>query len=343
MTLTAAAAHDRIAAPAGIDAAGVAAVLDLLTDPRLDDAVGGALLSAWAARGETAAEVAALVRLLRAKAITVDLPTPAFDLCGTGGSGLTRYNVSTTVAFILAAAGVPVAKHGNVGSQRPNGSFDLLKELGVPFQLPPSALTRLHVETGVCFLFARAHHPAVGAVARHRKAAGRRTIFNLAGPLANPAPIAAQLIGVAQPAQGPVLAGALAELGVARALVVQGHPGIDEWSVLGPTQWWRTEGGRIVAGSSNTAVCPGLGHADLPGGDALDNAHIFQDLLGGREQGPLRELVLINAGVALDLWSGLPPLLDGPGRKRAAALLDSGAVGEGFARHRALAQRLAAS
>ena len=247
----------RITAPAGLDAAGVAAVLELLTSPALDDATGGALLAAWAARGETAAEVAALVRLLREKSVRVELPAPAFDLCGTGGSGLTRYNVSTTVAFILAAAGVPVAKHGNVGSQRPNGSFDLLKELGVPFQLPPAALARLHAETGVCFLFARAHHPAVGAVARHRKAAGRRTIFNLAGPLANPAPTAAQLIGVAQPAQGPVLAGALAELGVARALVVQGHPGIDEWSVLGPTRWWRPEAGRIAeVGTRGTQAPP---------------------------------------------------------------------------------------
>lgn len=339
-TIDLAAARRLVADPAGMDAGAVADVLGLLLDGSLAEADGGALLAAWSQRGETAAELAALVRLLRERAVRVPVAAPSLDLCGTGGTGLTRFNISTTAAFVLAAAGIPVAKHGNLGSRRPNGSFNLLAELGCAYELPPEALAELQAETGVCFIFARTHHPAVGTVVPYRKAAGGRTIFNLAGPLANPAALRCQLIGVADPALAPVIADALRELAVERALVVHGEPGIDELSVVGASRWWQIDADAVRPGGSDTVLVPDLQHDELPGGDAPANAATFARLLDGSETGPLHEMLCVNAGAAIDCWHGRAPELTGPGYRQAKELLASGAVHSTFERHRDLSRRL---
>jgi len=340
MPITVSAARELVARPAGMDAGQAGEFIALLMTGTVSAEDGAGLLVALAERGETGTEVAAVVRALLARALPVPVSGPCLDLCGTGGSGLTRFNVSTTAAFILAAAGVPVAKHGNRGSQRANGSFDLLDALAVPFALSGDRLAELHRGSGLCFLFARALHPAVAAVAPMRKLAKRRTIFNLAGPLANPCRPRCQVIGVSDERCARTLAAAVAELGVARACVVRGEPGIDEFSVVGTSRWLLVEDGVITAGET-PARHPGLDHAALPGGDAAENAALFARLIAGENLGALRDMVVLNAGVALDLWHGRRPAADGPGVVEAARLLASGSVAERVDLHRRLAGELA--
>lgn len=316
-------------------------VLDHLLSGTLPSEEGGAFLAAWAARGETGVEVAAVVRALLERATVIPLPHQAFDLCGTGGSGLTRYNVSTTVAFLLASLGVPVAKHGNRGSTQPNGSFDLLEALGVPFQLSPAQQVDLFATTGLCFLFARQMHPAVATVAPLRKAAGGRTIFNLAGPLANPVRPQRQVVGVAQERTAAVLLEALHLLGVQRAVIVRGHPGLDEVSVTGPTQAWDLHQGQVRHLRFDHLHHPGLDHADLPGGQAPENARLFHDLLAGRSPGPLEDMVVANAAVALACWRDLPHLDSRETAAEVREALRQGNAAATFQRHRTMARRLA--
>jgi len=339
MPLTLAQAHDLIRTPAGLGESDALELLDLLMTGSVAAGDGAALLVALSERGETGAEVAAFAKGLLARAAPIPLQRPSLDVCGTGGSGLTRFNVSTTVAFVLAAAGVPVAKHGNRGSLKPNGSFDLLDQLGVRYALPPEKLAALHRDTGVCFLFARAVHPAVAAVAPYRKAAGRRTIFNLAGPLANPARPRCQVVGVTNEHTGRVIAEALSRLAVQRAVVVWGGPGIDEFSVTGESRCVEVTGGssRLVTVS---ALHPELEHEELPGGDAPENAAIFHRLINGQEVGPLRDMVALNAGAAIDLWHDRAPSAHGEGIAQATELLRSGAVRATFAAHVEAARKL---
>ena len=276
-------ARELTAASPGMSEAQTRAVLELLMGGTLSAPDGGALLAGWNARGETGIELAALVRGLLEHATALALPGRILDLCGTGGSGLGRYNVSTTAAFVLAGCGVRVAKHGNRGSVTANGSFDLLDALQVPFQLTPAGHAALLGESGVCFLFARLMHPAVAVVAPYRKAAGRRTIFNLAGPLANPGRPQVQLIGVANWAQAEVLAESLALLGTERAVVVQGEPGIDEVSVSGVTRWIevRRQGAHHLRTHGAYRHAEHIPYHELPAGTGLDNARHFAALMDG--------------------------------------------------------------
>lgn len=342
MSLTVTQALDLIHRPSGLTHGEAQATLDLLMSGTLPVAEGAALLVELAERGETGVEIAAFARGLLDRAAPIELDRPSLDVCGTGGSGLTRFNVSTTAAFILAAAGVPVAKHGNRGSLKPNGSFDLLDQLGVCYALPPKALATLHRDTGVCFLFARQMHPTAAAVAPYRKAAGRRTIFNLAGPLANPCGPRCQLVGATNERTGRVIAEAMTRLAVSRATVVWGGPGIDEFSVTGDNRCL------LVAGSTSRLVTlpalhPSLEHEELPGGEAPENAAIFHRLINGEELGPLHDMVALNAGAALDLWHDRTPSLDGEGVRQARELLRSGAVRATFVAHCQAATKLAAS
>lgn len=315
-------------------------VLELLTSATLDENEGGEILKAWAGRGETGVELAATVRHLKQHAVQVPVEQECFDLCGTGGSGLSRYNISTTVAFLAAAAGVPVAKHGNRGSHAPNGSFDLLERLEIPFDLSPEKEAQLLAGTGLCFLFARTHHPTVGKVVPYRKVAGRRTIFNLAGPLANPAKIKHQIIGTVDEATALVVSDALHELQSEGALVVWGEPGIDEISVTGRTGFFSVGPQGREAGTFETPTHPGLAHEDVPGGNAEENAKLFMNLLEGKEEGPLLDMLCINAGAAIDLWKGKPPSYEGDGAKMARTLIADGSALATFEAHRSFAQKL---
>lgn len=330
-------ARSLAASPRGMNADEAQALLETLLAGALPVEQAAQVLVALSERGETSAELAAFVRGLLARAVAVPIDGGCIDICGTGGSGLTRFNVSTTVAFILAAAKIPVAKHGNRGSRASNGSFDLLEALGVPFQFPPDALARIQAKSGVCFLFARALHPGMAAVGPARKAAGRRTIFNLAGPLVNPSRPNTQVIGVTNRKTADVVAGALAQLGVKRACVVWGEPGIDEFSVTGASTCIHIDGANR-AESAFTALHPQIRHEQLPGGDCTANVATFHRLLQGEERGPLFDMVALNAGVAIDLWHGRKPLVNGEGHRHAADLLRSGATLKAFESHRSAAQ-----
>jgi anthranilate phosphoribosyltransferase len=328
----------------GMDEAETGAVLDLLMLGGLPPPQGAEVLVAWARRGETAQELAAVVRALLARAVQVPVGPDCMELVGTGGSGLTRYNVSTTCAFVMAAAGVSVVKHGNRGSVTPNGAFDFLEAIGIPFMFPPAEQARLQRETGMCFLFARAMHPAVAAVAPFRKLAAasvKRTIFNLAGPLANPCRPRKQILGVPDERLAPLVAETLDLLGTTRTVVVRGHPGIDEISVTGPSQLWEVRGGRTEHTVVDRLHRPGLNHADLPGGTAVENAEVFQRLIAGQELGPILDMVCVNAGLALDCWFDRPLFATDAGIRQARDLIASGAVAAAFVRHRDLARKLA--
>lgn len=340
MTLSLPDAQHLASSAHGMDSEQTTQLLELLVSGTLGVEEGAGLLQAWAARGETGTELAAAVRFLRGKAIQVPVAQAGFDLCGTGGSGLERYNVSTTVAFVCASAGIPVAKHGNRGSKRPNGSFDLLEALGVPFELTPTQEAELQKETGVCFIFARSHHPAVGKVVPYRKAAGGRTIFNLAGPLSNPAEIKHQIIGTINEATAKIVAAALAELKSEGAFVVYGEPGIDEISVTGNTGTLLVTPQGTTPGVFDQPTHPGLDYTTLPHGDAAENKTTFMELLEGKETGPLLDMVCENAGAALDLWAGRAPSYGGPGALEARRLIAAGETLRAFEKHRALAQKL---
>jgi len=205
--------------------------------------------------------------------------------------------------------------------------------------LPADRLATLHRETGVCFLFARAIHPAVATAAPYRKAAGRRTIFNLAGPLANPTHPSRQVVGVTNERIGKIIADAMTRLTVERAAVVWGGPGIDEFSITEESHCLLVKRGdkHLV---SLPAIHPDLEHEELPGGEAPENAVIFHRLINGEERGPLFDMVILNAGAALDLWEDREPSVHGPGMERAKELLLSGAVKAAFVKHRDVAKRL---
>jgi anthranilate phosphoribosyltransferase len=340
-------AHARARRGAGMQELEVVELLEALCSGAYQPEQAAEVLVLWSDRGETAVELAALVRFLLDKAVAIGDVGITLDLCGTGGSGLARFNVSTTAAFVLAAAGIPVAKHGNKGSGRPNGSFDLLEALKVPYLLPGASLVQLLGRSGVCFLFARAMHPLVKALAPARALARTRvarTIFNLAGPLANPCRPLKQVIGATDVRTAHVLADALTLLNgpreQARALVVCGHPGIDEVSTTGPTHVWDVHNGKVHHAIIERIHQPGLRHEQMPGGDAVENAQHFERLLTGAEQGPLLDMVCANAGAALDCWHGHPVRGDGPGFDQARALIANGSAWGTFTRHRELATEL---
>jgi anthranilate phosphoribosyltransferase len=330
------------ARPTGLTAAEAVQALDAITGGQLTAEVGAELLVTMRQRGETALELSTFVRGLVGKAMVVDLGRPVMDVVGTGGSGRARFNASTTTCFVLAAAGVPVAKHGNRGSKQANGSFDLLEALEVPIQPPAGSHRRLCDDTGVCFIFARQAHPAIGAAAPMRKLAAAQvtgTIFNLAGPLANPSRPARLLLGSAHPAQALLLAETLRLLSTQRTIVACGHPGIDEVSVTGATQLWEVD----EAGIRTSVLPPPAIPADealVSGGDCTANAATFWRLLTGDERGPLLDFVVANAGTALAIWRNLPPD-DAGSRAQARELILSGATRSAFLKHRAAARALA--
>ena len=315
-------------------------LLDLLMAGSLSPEQGGSLLRHLAERGETAVELAAFVRGLLQRASLVPFGKPCADCCGTGGSGRTRFNISTTAAVVAATCGIPVAKHGNKGSRRPNGSFDLLEALGVPLDLAPHKQAELLETYHLTFCFARAHHPAVGSVVPYRKEAGGRTIFNLAGPLANPADASCQVVGVCDEATADVVARALVELGHERAVVVTGETGWDEFVLEGSNRLLEVSGGTVQE-RRIPASQPNLADAELPGGDASENILIFKELIAGSHASPLRDLLALSAGALIDTWHGRPIDPQGEGVVLAQETIDSGRVQEHFTAFLSAAKGLA--
>ena len=319
-----------VAQAEGMTAEQATALLDLLMSGDLAAEEGGEVLRKLAERGETPVELAAFVRGLLQRAKMVPFANSCADCCGTGGSGRSRFNVSTTAAVVVASCGIPVAKHGNKGSRRPNGSFDLLEALGVPLDLTPARQAELLEEFKLAFCFARAHHPAVGSVVPYRKAAGGRTIFNLAGPLANPAGADCQVVGVCDAQTADVVAQALVELWHQRAVVVTGETGWDEFVLGGSNRLLEISNGQV-----NERLMPApqlaLGELELPGGDAVDNVAIFHDLLAGAHRSPLCDLLALSAGALIDTWNGRAIDPAGEGVALASEAIASGRAQAHFA------------
>ena len=260
----------------------------------------GALLMGLRARGETVEEIAGAARAMRAKVLTVRAPEGAIDTCGTGGDGKGTFNISTCAAFVVAGAGVPVAKHGNRAISSRSGSADVLKELGVNIEASPETISRCIAECGLGFMFAPAHHAAMRHVAQVRTELGTRTIFNLLGPLANPAGAKYQIVGVFGKEWVEPIAQVLALLGTVRAWVVHGSDGLDELTTTGISDVALVDAGKVSTFriSPRNAGLPDARPEDLTGGNAVENAAHIRAVFGGL-RGPLRDIVLLNAAAAL--------------------------------------------
>lgn len=273
-------------------------------------------------RGETIEDIVGAARAMRARMIPVAAPANAIDVCGTGGDGQHSLNVSTAVAIVVAACGVPVAKHGNRAASSKAGGADTLEALGVDLNRASETAEATLTDLGIAFLFAQNHHPALARIAPIRRCLGRRTIFNLLGPLANPAGVKRQLIGVANPALAPVHAAALAALGVERAMIVAGEEGLDELSIALPSRiatiGFTLPGDRI---SPDDAGLPRHSLEALRGGDAAYNADALRRLLAG-EPGAYRDAVLLNAAAALIVAGEAHNCRDGV--EEAAEAIDKG-------------------
>jgi anthranilate phosphoribosyltransferase len=283
-----------------------------------------ALLAALAVRGETVDEIAGFAAALRATAVPVGIADGAIDTCGTGGDRSHSFNISTVAAIVAAAAGARVAKHGNRAASSECGSADVLEALGVKIDLGPESVAACVDELGVGFMFAPRFHPAMRHAAPVRREIGIRTIFNVLGPLANPAGVTRQLLGVPSAALGERMILVLRELGAERALVVHSADGLDEISPSGPTRTWELYDGAIREGE---LVPEGAGLERAPrdsvrGGDSATNAAIARAVLSGRAVDGARTAVLLNAGAACYI-AGLAPDVRG-GVALAATAIASG-------------------
>lgn len=300
-----------------------AQVMEELMSGEATPAQFAALATALRMKGETVEEMAGLARVMRAKARRVNTDLPVVDTCGTGGDGAGTFNISTAAAFVVAGAGVPVAKHGNRAATSQCGSADVLEALGVVIDLGPEQVAACLQKVGIGFMFAPTFHPAMKHVAAARREIGIRTVFNLLGPLTNPAGARAQVLGVAEAGVAEKMARALNLLGCRHALVAHGEDGLDEFTLGGRSLVWEVCGGQVRSYS----IAPedlGLRRAsaqELAGGTAADNAAMLLGVLRG-EKGPRRDVVLLNAAAALvagDRASSLPE-----GLKLAEAAIDSG-------------------
>jgi anthranilate phosphoribosyltransferase len=309
-----------------------------IIDGALDPLRVAAVLGALAARRESVEELVGFAAALQRRARGLVAPPGAMDTCGTGGSGQAKLNVSTAAAFVLAALGVPVAKHGNRSARGGLGSADLLEAHGVPLALPPTESARLLEATGFAFLFAPHHHPALRALAPIRRTLGARTTFNVLGPLVNPARVRAQLVGVSDAARAPVMARALARLGVERALVVASDGGLDELRPDRGATLCELRSGEVTSRRVEAVAeaAPEL-EAALPKDEA---SRLFLDVLAGQTSEPLLAFVARNAGAALHVAGRARSIAEGEAQARAA--LARGTPREAFERHREAA-RLASS
>ena len=260
----------------------------------------GAYLTALALKGETPEEIAGFATVMREKSLRVDPGGAAIDTCGTGGDRKGTFNISTAAAFVVAGAGLTVAKHGNRAASGDCGSADVLEALGVRIELPPEAVERCLREIGIGFMFAPAYHPAMRYAAPVRREIGIRTVFNVLGPMTNPAGVSCQLIGVGYPEVGEKMAEALRLFGAHHAIIVHSDDGMDEISLGSDTAGWEVLDGEIRP----YLVRPrelGLPHAtpdDLRGGDPATNAATMRRILSG-ESGPVSDAVVLNSGAAL--------------------------------------------
>lgn len=288
-------------------------------------------------RGETGDEIAGAARALRARLIPVTAPDNAIDVCGTGGDGHHTLNVSTAVSLVVAAAGIPVAKHGNRAASSKSGAADTLEALGLDMEAAGRTAEKTLSEIGICFLFAKNHHPAMGRIQPIRQKLGRRTIFNLMGPLSNPAGVKSQLIGIARPAYVPIYAAAKAALGTERTMIVSGDEGLDELSLAGGNEIADVRGNSFVMKRKEASELglPSAPVEAIRGDDAVFNAAALTALLGGNP-GAYRDAVVFNAAASFLVAGATDSWTDGADMARHS--LDSGAAKDLLGRWIAMAQ-----
>ena len=318
-------AIDSVASGTHLSADHASAVLDEIMEGRASEVQMAAFLIALRAKGETVAELTGLARTMRRLAASVETSRDDLvDTAGTGG-GPSTFNISTAAAIVAAGAGCPVAKHGNRSNTSRSGSADLLEALGVPIELDPADVARSIEEIGFGFMFAPRHHAAMKHVVPMRKELAVRTVFNFLGPLTNPAGATRQLLGVSDRRYQETIAEALLALGCERALVVSAEDGLDELSISGPTRVVEVADGA----TKEWFVTPAdVGLAEVPleeiaGGSPEDNARVVESVLDG-EEGPARDIVVLNAGAAILAGGSATNLGDGMDRAREA--IDRGAA-----------------
>ncbi len=303
-------------------------LMRLLADEALPQAMRAALLIALRIKGETAEEVRGFATTMRELARTVCLPgdLPAIDIVGTGGDGSGSVNISTGTALLAAACGLPVVKHGNRSVSSKSGSADVLEALGLVLPEGPEAASACLVECGFTFLFAPFFHPAMKAVAPVRRTLGVRTVFNLLGPLMNPACPPFHLVGAFDLPTARLLADALAGMPIERAFVIHGEPGWDEATPVGRFTLFAVQPGEVIEMSRDPLDfgIPRCAPADLAGGDAGFNAGALEAVLNGRSHGPHRDALVLGAGLALELTGKADDLHHGI--EQANAALDAGAA-----------------
>ncbi|HZV79533.1 MAG TPA: anthranilate phosphoribosyltransferase [Candidatus Binatus sp.] len=325
-TTSIAAQIKRAVAGTHLDAGEMRDAVNAIMDGAVSPAQIAALLTALAIKGETVDEITGAARAMREHVIAVrSNGARAIDVCGTGGDGAGTFNISTAVAFVVAGAGVPVAKHGNRAMSSRCGSADVLDELGVRIDLAPERIAQILDEHAIAFMFAQAHHPAMRHVAPVRRELGMRTVFNLLGPLTNPASVSRQVVGVANDGARSKLAQALGRLGSQRAAVLSGSDGLDEATLAGPTRVaeWTGHDVReyeIVPEGAGIERAP---TAALAGGDVASNAATVRAVLSS-EHGPRRDVVILNAAIALYVAGAADNLADGASHARRS--IDSGAA-----------------
>ena len=302
----------RVASGAALSRTEAASAFDRMMSGEATPSQMGGLLMALRVRGETVDEITGAVTTMRAKMLRVAAPPDAIDVVGTGGDASGSYNISTCAAFIVAGAGVPVAKHGNRALSSRSGAADVLSALGVRIDLPPEAITRCIEEAGIGFMFAPAHHPAMKHVGPTRVELGTRTIFNLLGPLSNPAGVRRQMVGVFSRQWVEPLAHVLKNLGCDRAIVVHGSDGLDEITTSGATSVASLENNSVTT-FEVTPEEVGLSRVKpeaLRGGDAEENAIALKEVLQGKK-GAFRDVAVFNAAAALMVAGRVKSLADG--------------------------------
>ena len=316
-------AIDAVVAGRSLDFQDASSVMDQIMEGGATPAQLGSFLTALHLKGETPAEIAGMATVMREKALRVEADGPLVDSVGTGGDGKNTFNISTATAFVAAAAGLKVAKHGNRAASGNCGAADVLEALGVKLELTPDSVARCVNEIGIGFMFAPAFHPAMRHAAPVRREIGIRTVFNILGPLTNPARAQSQVLGVGNPALGDTMAQVMKLLGAHRVLVVHGHGGMDELSLSGENSVWELQGGEVrhwVLDPAETGLPP-CSVADIAGGSKEENAAAMRRLFTG-EQGPVRDTVLLNSAAVLLSGDKVDTLAQGV--TQAASVIDSG-------------------
>lgn len=304
------------------------AVMAEIMDGTATNAQMGAFLAALRMKGETVTEITACAEVMREKGLKVEVPFDVMEIVGTGGDEVGTFNISTTSAFVVAAGGVPVAKHGNRSVSSKSGAADVLERLGARLDLTPEQNVEVLKKANMCFMFAQVYHTSMKNVGPVRKEMGARTIFNILGPLTNPARANMQLMGVYREDLVEPMAQVLSNLGVVRGLVVNGSDGLDEATMTGATHMCEIREGKFRT-YDLTPEALGMRRCtlqDLVGGTPEENAQISRDILTGRLKGPKRDAVILNS--ALSLYLGIDDCSIPECVKMANEIIDSGKAGD---------------